>query len=683
MSNNLILFGGIDFETYCALDLKEVGLARYINHPTFITTLASFAPPNGPTVRLEFPHLYKDRLRSWVTMPGLQLCAHNAGFEKAVFGWLGIEVGNIYDSAVVAAMAGADRSLASAARQLLDMDKLDEDRSLLNRFAKKQKDQAFDEFDICLIHAYPDEWQAYGEYCDRDAELSRDIVSKYCNLPNFDKEMGFAEVTQQMNEVGWPVDMDSVVEMKRRYQKNLDNLLADFATRVDPDLNINSPVQVKRWCADRGVTSKSFDKQNVERMIARLEKLPHLDDKKSEVLELLLLKQMLGGSSLKKLDTIITTAHNDRVFDQYVHGGAAQSMRTSGRSIQMQNLPQLKHQRSMRDLHVRPEQYWSNDELAGNLRQVFRSSKRNGVLVVADFASIESRALAYQAGEDWKTQAYHLKRDVYKEQAVKIFGLGSVDDVTKEQRTTGKVGELSCGYGAGAGAVKDFAAKMHVDLSETEAAKLVRDWRQANPNIVDYWNQLGDGFSNAVLRNQVERVVAGHGLKIKFVPTFMPASLARIAPAGAVSITMEMWKDGYRLFSRIFHGCYMRGSNVGYFKPSSLKGGRPWKDKYVDPKTKRQRYYELYGGKIAGILTQSMCREVFFEALLYIHFIVSASPNIQLIGQFHDEVVLDWTPGPNSLAFLINLLEKAMSSSATHPQLPMGVEVKHDYRYTK
>ena len=30
---------GLDFETYAAVSLPEVGLMNYVNHPTFITTL--------------------------------------------------------------------------------------------------------------------------------------------------------------------------------------------------------------------------------------------------------------------------------------------------------------------------------------------------------------------------------------------------------------------------------------------------------------------------------------------------------------------------------------------------------------------------------------------------------------------------------------------------------------------
>ena len=674
---------GLDFETYCELDLSVVGLARYVSHPTFIATLASVATPDNGTFTLEFPKQdlgwFRQQLRKYT------ICAHNAGFERAVLKSMGIDI-QVIDSAVVAAVAGADRHLAGAARQLMQADKLDEDRSLMRLFAFKQKGQVGNHFDRDLIKLHPDKWLKYKEYCERDAELSRGIIIDWAgDVDIFEREMRYAQLTLEMNEVGWPVDVDAVQAMRERYITNLDLIQDAFARNVDKDLNLASHVQVKKWCADRGVTSRSFDKLHVEQLIARLRKLmatKPLTQGQAEVMELLLVKQALGGSSLKKLDTIARTTYDGRVFDQYVHAGAGQSLRTSGRSIQMQNLPRLgQNPRNMDDLHSSRSR-WTNDELAENLRQLFRSSHKLGQLLVGDFASIESRGLAYLAGEQWKTDTYTWGGDVYKEQAVKIFRLPDVTAVTKEQRTTGKVGELSCGYGAGPDAVKDFAAKMHVDLSETEAAQLVRDWRDANPNTVQFWNDLGDAMTDAVKTGQWRYVKCPNGIQISFGPGVTPASLTDQVPA-AQTINMVMWKHGAKIMVRTFHGCYLRGRNVGYHKPSSLVGGKPWKDKYIDPKTKRPRFYELYGGKLAGILTQSMCREIFFESLSNIHRLLENVPNATIIGQFHDEIVIDWVPGPYSMTHVMEIMEKEMSYSTTHPALPMGAEIKRDYRYTK
>jgi DNA polymerase len=678
--NDLI---GLDFETYASVSLPDVGLARYVNDPYFMPTLASVDTAHG-AYTIEFPmetdkkrRLLKDMISGTAIVS-----AHNAGFERAVLDKMGIYI-PVIDSAVVAAVAGADRHLAGAAQQLMQIGKLDEDRSLLNLFAKRQKDQVSPEFDRSLVTQYPIEWKDYKKYCERDAKLSREIIIDWHGDDDlFEREMRYARITLDMNEAGWPVDIASVEEMRKRYLENLEYLKAQFANDFDRNLNLDSHVQVKKWCADRGVHSRSFDKQHVEQLLARLaKKQPTLSQPLYEVQCMLLTKQALGGSSLKKLDTILATAHNGRVYDQYVHAGAPQSLRTSGRSIQMQNLPRLEHVRFMEDLQL-PGSTWTNEELSGNIRQVFTSSDPAGQLIVADFASIESRALAYMAGETWKVDAYARGEDVYKAQAMKIFRLHDISTVTKEQRTTGKVGELSCGYGAGPVAVKDFAAKMHVEMTEGEAGALVSDWRAVNTKTVEFWAALGDALDKAVTTGQTASVRAAHGITINFVPTKMPKSLED-QMAAAQSIEMCVWKNGLRVLTRVFHGCYYRGRNIGYHKPSTLKGGRPWKTKYIDPKTKRPRFYELYGGKLAGILTQSLCREIFFEALEEISLQLDGFDNATLVGQFHDEVVVDWVPGRMSMIQVYNILRDTMSSSVTHPGLPMGVEVKHDYRYTK
>jgi hypothetical protein len=455
----------------------------------------------------------------------------------------------------------------------------------------------------------------------------------------------------------------------------------------DQHLNLFSHEQVKEWCSQRGVRSASFDKHNVERLIARLKKKQetgNLSEELEEVLALLTTKQQLGGSSPKKLETILNTQYEGRLYDQYVHAGAPQSLRTSGRSVQMQNLPRLSTIRNMDELDS--PLHWTNEELSDNLRQVFRASHPKGELYVADFASIESRALAYLAGETWKLEAYARGEDIYKEQAVKIFGLRSVEQVSKVQRTTGKVGELSCGYGAGAGAVKDFAAKMHVDLSEGEAKQLVNDWRNANPAVTQMWRALHDMLMDTVETGRPSKawtIPGGVLLRgvVRFRPTVTPISLSAI-DSKVQSIEMVVQKKDMYL-RRVFHGCYLKGGNVGYYKPSTLKGGPAWKRKYMDPKTKQERYYELYGGKLAGILTQSFCREIFFESLSRLDQLISRYDNVQIVGQFHDEIVVEWEPGEMLRAKLEASMEAAMSSSYVHPDLPMAVEVKHAPRYIK
>ena len=121
-----------------------------------------------------------------------------------------------------------------------------------------------------------------------------------------------------------------------------------------------------------------------------------------------------------------------------------------------------------------------------------------------------------------------------------------------------------------------------------------------------------------------------------------------------------------------------------YYKPSELKSGDLWTDTFMDPKTKQRRHYELYGGKLAGILTQSFCRELFFESLLKVNAWAYASDDVKVVGQFHDEIVLDYAwSGAKTLGTTMGEFNRLMSASDIAPSFPLAAEIKHDYRYTK
>jgi DNA polymerase len=684
---------GLDFETYSAVDLPKHGLARYVRHHTFRPLIASVARENLPTQTVEFitdPGVAAHQLSSLIG--DATIVAHNAGFEQAVLNSIGLhyESSRFIDSAVVARAAGAAGRLEAAAPQLLDTDKLESGKNLMRLFSIPPKDAGPDaEFDVNLITDNYDDWLEYIHYCEVDAELGLHIVMEWEHVLA-PYELAYQAVTMNMNNAGWRVDIPLVEEMQRRYLANLDHTLQTFRDTHDAqELNLNSLKQMKEWCEKKGVKATSFDEKNVAKLLTRIEQkllssAKLTQDKRDNymaVRDLLRTKQALGGSSLKKLQVIIDTANEGRLLDQYLHCGAGQTLRTTGRSVQMQNLKRLSTIEDMDTLHD-PSVYWDNTQLAENLRQVFTASDPKGKLIVGDFSSVESRGLAWLAHEDWKLDAYRKGQDLYKTLASNMFGV-AYNAVTKEQRQIGKVGELSCGYGAGPGAVMMFAENMGVDLTEGEATKLVHDWRDANPNIVALWDRLNDMLIDVVEgRGATRRWELSDGLALTLTAIHPPTSLQKINPH-AVTVQMSVTRQRTTILNRFFHGCHRRGRNVVYYKPSELKTGELWKDTFIDPKTKHRRHHELYGGKLAGILTQSFCRELFFESLLAVHVLMESRRTVQLVGQFHDEIVLDWQPGSFGLDGVELELEKLMSNSTIAPSFPLAAEIKHDYRYTK
>lgn len=695
---------GLDFETYGDVNLPERGLDNYVNGEFFQPLIASMFWRDEWGVankdRVDFVENYDVaviKLRN--LLDGRRIIAHNAPFEQAVLDSIGINIrpDRFIDSAVVARAVGAAGKLEAAAPQLLNLDKIETGWDLIKLFSipgDYQENNGHLAFDPQIVLDNPDKWEEFKHYCDVDAELGYAIVEQYLDWQPL-RELAFNAITMEMNNVGWHVDLELVERMNEQYKQNLVDTLAEFRTLWDPDekLNLNSLPQLKAWCAERGIKASSFNENNVASLLRKIEKkLATMGQDEEKYLDyvavqtMLRTKQTLGGSSLKKLDVILrNTGSDSRLRDQYLHCGAGQTLRTSGRTVQMQNIKRLgANPDDVSDIRL-----WDNVKLAQNLRQCFTATDPDGALIVGDFSSVESRGLAYLAGEDWKIAAYKEGKDLYKVLAEKIFSV-SYNAVTKTQRQTGKVGELSCGYGAGPGAVVSFAEGMGVTMTEAEATVLVMDWRLANPKIVELWNKL-DAMLQAVVRGGAKREVTTvangrYYVVVEHVDT--PLSLLK-QHGTAQSIRVQMSsKDGIVILNRYFHGCYMRGRNICYYKPSELKSGKLWKQTFTNPKTKQEQYYSVYGGKLAGILTQSFCREIFFWVLREVAVWADRHSNVQLIGQFHDEMVLDWGTDETartgiSLEAAKADLEQMMSDAGPFVGFPLGAEIKHDYRYTK
>jgi DNA polymerase len=697
---------GLDFETYAERDLTKVGLNNYVECPAFTPLLAAVAvEEQGVYTRhiLDLTKDYGNTRKSLVDLLAEKIIvAHNAGFEQSVMKRMGMyaPASRFIDSAVLARAAGVAGKLEAAAPQLLGLDKVESGWSLIKKFSipgEYQEENDNGLFDPQIVEDNPDDWAEFAYYCGMDAELSLRIAGAV--LPTIpESELDYMRATMDMNEAGWHVDVSLVKEMIRRYERNVQLAVDSFRIQTEAEeLNLSSHPQLVAWCKDKGIIASSFDELSVASMLKRIGKKledPTLSDEKrrnyEDVVTLLNTKQILGGSSMKKLYTVQSTvSEDDRLRDQYLHIGAGATWRTTGRGVQMQNLKRLGTQPDPVEDLFDTSIEWSNDKMASNLRQVFTASVPQGRLIVGDFSSVESRGLAWFAGEQWKLEEYRAGADIYKALAAKFYHK-DVADITKPERTFGKVGELSCGYGAGPDAVQSFAEKMGVELTEVEAGQLVADWRRINDHTVQFWHGLDRVLHDALVYRIPKYLPFAHG-RIRISPVLAPASLRKqVGDQTLLSLRISVFlDDGTQVLSRVIHGTHMVGRSIEYYKPSERKTGDLWTNHYTDPKTKQTRIFTVYGGKLAGLLTQSLCREIFMAALVEITEWAGGYPNVKVVGQFHDEIVLDWIPWADTGQFhtpglmtTIAVLEDVMTHTSL-PGFPLAAEVKSDHRYTK
>ena len=712
---------GLDFETFCDVDLPKRGGANYFASDTFeplIAAMHSTDSNRSAPAAIVYDFVLaedSDKLKQdffqelhRIVEQEKKIAAHNASFEANTLKRMGVDFSyaKFVDTAVIASAHGAGRRLAQAAPQLLDLEKMEEGANLIKLFSIPNK--RFDFKRVTAQHLKDDpelmeKWEVFKQYCLVDAKLSY-MIAKAMPLPRM--ELYYAYVTEQLNRTGWTVDLDVLEAMQQRYAANCAEAEDKFRSLTgDFELNLNSPIQLQKWCRARGVNFKSFDEATVLKMLPKVQKKLSTmapTDKRfedySQVAALLETKRILGGSALKKLATIQNQVTPEgKLLDQYLHLGASQTFRTTGRGVQMQNIkrlpPVLKPVETIFDSSVE----WTNEDMAANMRQLFRASNpdpERGALIVGDFSSVESRGLAWLAGEQWKLKAYNEGKDIYKVLAAEQFGV-DYDDVSKEQRKFGKVGELSCGYGAGPGAVQSFAEGMGVALTEQEALKIVKDWRGANNAITGFWERLDRALHRSISSGVGTDVLVGPDgadFKFRFIAEPEVDSLTELHP-GAQKLSIIFMSRETVLFTRVFRGCYERGRNICYYKPTGLKTGALWSGSYMDPKTKRQGFYDIYGGKLAGILTQSFCRELFFYALRHaqVHFSLPCE-GVKLVGQFHDEIVLDADLDElasigKTFEHVARDLESIMSDPYVQgyeiPGFPLAAEVNYAWRYIK
>ena len=204
------------------------------------------------------------------------------------------------------------------------------------------------------------------------------------------------------------------------------------------------------------------------------------------------------------METAVCTDGRARGMFQFY--GANRTGRWAGRIIQMQNLPQnhLEDLAEARGL-VRCGDFEGvkmlYEDVPDTLSQLIRTAfvpQGDRKFIVADFSAIEARAIAWLAGEEWRQKVFADGKDIYCASASQMFGVPvEKHGINGHLRQKGKIAELALGYGGSVGALKAMGA-LDMGLTEDELPPLVDAWRQANPNIVQFWWAVDRAVMEAV-----------------------------------------------------------------------------------------------------------------------------------------------------------------------------------------
>nr|DAV98427.1 MAG TPA: DNA polymerase I [Caudoviricetes sp.] len=440
-------------------------------------------------------------------------------------------------------------------------------------------------------------------------------------------------IDQEINDRGILVDTTFVTQAICCDERSKAVCLERAQNLTDLE-NPNSPLQLMDWLRGEGLSVESLAKSEVTKM---------LKTATGDVREVLELRQKLSKTSVKKymaMEAVTGTDQRARGLFQFY--GANRTGRFAGRLIQLQNLPQnhlaqLKEVRTLvkdGDFHLLDMLYDSTSDVLSQLIRTSFVPHPGCRFVVADYAAIEARVLAWLAGEQWVLDVFQKNGDIYCETASRMFHCTvEKHGENAELRQKGKQTVLSCGYGGSVGALIAMGA-VEAGMKEEELQPLVDLWRASNPHIVQFWWDVDRAVKTCVKR-RVE--VETHGIRCAY-------------------------KSGV-LFIRL-----PSGRELAYAKPrigENRFGGESVTYEGLGM-TKKWERIETFGGKLVENITQGTARDLLVFAMKQL-----CNRGFAIVMHVHDEIVLEVPQGVSSV-------EEICSIMAENPPWAKGLPLEAD-----
>lgn len=627
----------IDLETYSSADLAKTGVYKYCESPDFEILLFGYSVDGGEVKVVDLargekiPQEIIDGIRS----DDVIKIAHNANFERVCLSrHLNISYLNPASwrcTMVWSAYLGLPLSLKGVGSVLgLDKQKMEEGKELIRFFCVPRTPTKTNPSTRNTPNTAPEKWELFKSYNKRDVEVEMEIEEKLAMFPVPDFVWEEYFIDQEINDRGVLIDevlVDSAIEMDRVSKEELKEKMARLTELENP----NSVKQLTNWLGEMGVEAESLGKKDVKKMI---------DSADGEIKEVLLLRQQLAKSSVKKYQAMKNAVCADgRVRGMFQFYGANRTGRFSGKIVQMQNL----RRNDLNDLDVARDLVKSGNmeavellfsDVPDTLSQLIRTAfipRQGDLFYVADFSAIEARVLSWLAGEQWRLDVFENGGDIYCATASKMFGVPVVKHGENgELRQKGKQAELACGYGGGVGAMIAMGA-IEAGMKEEELQPLVDAWRQASPNIVKLWYAFDRAAKKAIKERTTTDV---RGIRFSYVSGF--------------------------LFMRL-----PSGRSLAYVKPrigENRFGGESITYEGVGEDKKWKRL-ETFGGKLVENCVQAISRDILCNSMRNLQ-------NERICMHIHDELVIECKEGTD--------LEEICRRMGQAPSWAQGLALRAD-----
>jgi len=513
----------IDFETASDCDLKVCGAWRYAEDVTTDVTVLCAQTERGSKCRWTPGQPIPEMIR-YAIEHGYTFIAHNADFEKAMwkyhmvalYGWPPIPPEQWHDTMAVCALRGVPLSLEKSLEAMHLTEAKDLEGSKLNLTLSRvnKKTGMYPERTPALM-------ERIYEYCESDVPNQVALHNRLGWLPDYERPVWL--LNQTINERGLRLDMDYVRAAKQVVAQASGPLATEFQG-LTGGLNFGQTAKVKAWAADRGVIMPDMTKETIAKMIGDPEDddpdffdHPILPPDVSRALEI---KQLIGSSSLKKLDRMEKVVGMDgraRGMLQYHGTGPG---RQTGRLFQPHNFPRglLRVDGNAPDPQALVDAILTGDAgyveaLFGEPVQAVVSGLRHAIMaeedhvfVSGDYSGIQARVVLALAGQHDKTALMASGVDVYCDMASTIYKR-EITKHDKEERQIGKNSVLGLGFQMGAMKFwMKYAPHMPFEFIQEVVDTYRKVWAPLVPKV---WYTLQEASLKALVDNVPVETIAG------------------------------------------------------------------------------------------------------------------------------------------------------------------------------
>ena len=567
----------LDFETFCDLDLKKVGLYRYVEHPSFHVLCVAWKLDGQQTKGALNSYLVPPDLVQALKNPDVQGHAWNAAFETAVLKRLKVFVANPLSCTMQRALAyGLPGKLEAAAAALGVASQKDmAGHRLMLKMSRPAKGGAVGPGGTLA------DYQALVSYCCKDVEAEAAVSAVIPQLQPEEAELSRLDADMNTRgELGVDVHRVSTFTRVAGAAEKIDAARCAVLTGGAVTSPGTQTTRLLAWLATQGLDLPDTQRATIEETL--------LGGPIGPAVEVLEIRLRMARASTRKLARMweMSAAGSGALEGQFQFCGAGRTGRWSGRGVQVQNLPripkgfdpQLFYDMAAADPANLDKVTASPllDCVSWSLRSCLKATDYTKVLWSFDFSQIEARVLAWLAGQQDVLAVFASGDDVYV-WAASQFG--------SKDRQLGKVLILALGFGMGAIKLKETALKAYgVRLTAGQAERFKDGWRRSNNKIVGFWYEMEGAAQQAILNRGRVYAVGGSGVAF----TCTARTLQMRLPSGRVL---------YYHKPRLDQGT---GSIVYW---GAEVGGR-----WVEQRT--------WGGKLAENATQAAARDIMSEAML-------------------------------------------------------------------